>query len=276
MKTRLLTGVPAALALAALIFFGDLKLLRGIIIIMSMAAYWEFETLLLGKSSHIKRALLALVVGATVFLLAGNINRSFWALFAGLAFVLLSVFGGPVQEGDFEKALTELTRRLLGFIYIVFLFGFLFPIVSWPQVGRSYLLLLFLTVFIGDTAAYFIGSRWGKKKLASKVSPGKTQEGALAALLSAVVVSILWVRFLFSDYVSSQFYWKVVLFSPFLSVFAQAGDLFESILKRSQSQKDSGTFMPGHGGILDRIDGLVFSAPLFYWFIFYVLEGDLF
>lgn len=276
MKTRLLTGVPAALALAALVFWGDLKLLRGIILIMSMASYWEFETLLLGKSSHFKKGLMSIVVGATVYLLAGNVTRSFWALFAGLALVFLSIFGGPVRSGDFDRALTELSRRLLGFVYIIFLFGFFYPIVSWPEVGRSYLLFLFLVVFIGDTTAYFIGSRWGKKKLASKMSPGKTQEGALAALISSVVVSILWVRFLFPDYVSSQFYWKVVLFAPLVSVAAQAGDLFESILKRSQAQKDSGTFMPGHGGILDRIDGLAFSAPLFYWFIYYVLEGDLF
>jgi len=275
MKTRLLTGIPAAIALTALIFWGELGLLRGIIVVMAVAAYWEFETLLLPRSATVLKALMAFVVGAIIFLLAGNTHRSFWGLIYGLGFVMLTVFLGSARRAEFEKALSELSRRLLGFVYLVFLFGFLFPIVSWPSVGRYYLLLLFLIVFVGDTAAYLVGSRWGKRKLASQMSPGKTQEGALAALVSSVLVSIFWVRFLFPDYVSTDFYWRIVLGAPFFSVFAQLGDLFESILKRSQAQKDSGTFMPGHGGILDRIDGLAFSAPLFYWFIYYILEGDL-
>jgi phosphatidate cytidylyltransferase len=138
--------------------------------------------------------------------------------------------------------------------------------------GREYLFLLFLIVFVGDSAAYFAGKFFGKRKLAPHLSPKKTVEGAFGSVCGATLISILWLRTVYPDPWDSTFGIRLMVFAPLLNVFAQVGDLFESLLKRSQEVKDSGAFLPGHGGILDRLDGIAFSAPLFYFFVTYILE----
>jgi len=129
-----------------------------------------------------------------------------------------------------------------------------------------------LVVFVGDTAAYFGGMTWGKRKLASEISPKKTIEGSFSALLASVVVTLLWTRFVYPEAMFPDNYWRIILAAPVLSLLAQLGDLFESVLKRSQMQKDSGSFLPGHGGILDRVDGLAFATPVFYFCLYYLWE----
>ncbi|MFM8313069.1 MAG: phosphatidate cytidylyltransferase, partial [Deltaproteobacteria bacterium] len=152
------------------------------------------------------------------------------------------------------------------------LFGFVVPFLEIPGHGKDYLLLLFLIVFIGDSAAYFVGMKWGRRPLASKVSPKKTIEGAVAAVVASVAVTGVWMGWIYEGVVDQSFVLRLILVTPVISVLAQLGDLFESVLKRSQGQKDSGVFLPGHGGILDRVDGLAFSTPVFYFYVTRVLE----
>lgn len=272
MKTRILTGVPAALALLALIFWGPSGLLRAVTIVFSALAYWEFDALMIQRKSLFRKSFVAILLGIQVFLLGYDqvLALHFWILSTVL--ILIGGVLGRARSGEFQDAIHETSIQWLGYGYVTLLFGFLFSIVSWPEIGRLYLLLLFLLVFLGDTAAYFVGMQWGKRKLASEISPKKTLEGALGAIVASVVATLCWCVFLFPKGLSSPDAWKLIAFSPFLSLLAQLGDLFESVLKRSQSQKDSGTFLPGHGGILDRIDGLVFSSPIFYLFIYFILE----
>jgi phosphatidate cytidylyltransferase len=144
------------------------------------------------------------------------------------------------------------------------------PIVQAEQ-GRGFLLLLFLTVFFGDTAAFFVGSRFGRHKLASKLSPKKTLEGSVGAILGAVGAACVFL-FVVLKHPSQAMVVRVLIFAPAASLLAQAGDLFESLFKRSQALKDSGNFLPGHGGILDRIDGLALVSPIYYVYLKFVLE----
>ena len=272
MKTRLLTGIPAALALLALIVWGPSGLLQTVTLVMGSLAYWEYDTLMIQRKSWMRKILLALSIALEIYLLGSDPILALHAFWIVGVLIFITAVMGQARIGNFETALKELALEWLGFSYIVFLFGFLFPIVGWPEVGRAYLLLLFSIVFVGDTTAYFGGMRWGHRKLAPQISPKKTWEGAWAAIISSVIVAILWARWIYPNEVQPGFYWKVVLIAPVLSMLAQLGDLFESVLKRSQMQKDSGAFLPGHGGILDRIDGLVFSAPIFYLFMYYFWE----
>jgi len=126
------------------------------------------------------------------------------------------------------------------------------------QFGPGYVLFLLALVWLADSAAYFAGRRWGRHKLAPSISPGKTREGALGALLLALVFSLLGAWLLgFQP-------WPVfVLVSMGASVFSIIGDLFESMAKRQHGIKDSGSILPGHGGVLDRIDSLTAAAPMF-------------
>jgi phosphatidate cytidylyltransferase len=135
--------------------------------------------------------------------------------------------------------------------------------------GNSGLLLLFAVVWLGDTAAYFGGKSLGRRKLYARVSPKKTLEGSffglLGSVLGAFLVDAVWGTPL-------SWYWLVVA-GVAGGVAEQAGDLCESLLKRSAGIKDSGSILPGHGGMLDRIDGLLFGAPVIYGIYLVALGG---
>ncbi|UCC67646.1 MAG: phosphatidate cytidylyltransferase [Armatimonadota bacterium] len=167
---------------------------------------------------------------------------------------------------------------LLGLLYVAFLFGHVnllraFPgdDVSLPGLGpgipfgAGLVALVVIACWATDTAAYFVGKAIGRHKLSPKISPGKTVEGAAAGLVAAVLTAASMGRWLGLPLVQG------VLLGAILGVAGQLGDLFESSLKRRAGVKDSGALLPGHGGVLDRLDSLLFSAPAAYYYLCYVL-----
>lgn len=128
-----------------------------------------------------------------------------------------------------------------------------------------------LLTWSSDTFAYFVGRRWGRRKLIPRVSPGKTVEGASGALVGTVLVSVAYASLLagFGTYRITT--GEAILFGVLMSAAAQLGDLAESLLKRDAGVKDSGTLLPGHGGALDRFDSLLFTLPVAYAFFRYVV-----
>ena len=157
--------------------------------------------------------------------------------------------------------------------------------------GALFLLYVLLLVWTGDTAAYYVGRAIGKHKLAPRISPGKTWEGTIASAIAAVLVALLLFRYLYPISLALQHIHllspmgslypsaapsrvpilSVIAFAVSVNVAAQLGDLVESVLKRGGGVKDSGTLLPGHGGILDRIDALLFAAPVGCFFCLEVL-----
>lgn len=209
-------------------------------------------------------------------------------ILAPLLFLLLGLAHDPLSQ-----ALPSAAMSYLVLPYVAFTLGML--VIFQPLAnGPLYVLLLMLLVWCGDIAAYYVGRAWGKHKLAPRISPGKTWEGAIASVLGAVVVALLLFRFInpiantlravhLLSAPSSVFYtsipntrtafsiapgWLVALFAVCVNVAAQFGDLVESALKRGAGVKDSGTLLPGHGGVLDRIDALLFALPV--GLIFYI------
>jgi len=129
--------------------------------------------------------------------------------------------------------------------------------------GRHALLFLLLVIWTCDSAAFYAGSRLGKRKLAPKISPNKTVEGFAAGLLSSIPVAVIF-------YLLAPGDWGLgflIMSAAGIALLGQAGDLVESALKRSAGVKDSGSLIPGHGGVLDRIDSLLFTLPLFYYLV---------
>jgi phosphatidate cytidylyltransferase len=118
-------------------------------------------------------------------------------------------------------------------------------------------LLVLLLVWIADTAAYFVGRAWGKRKLAPGISPGKTWEGALGGAVGALVYAII-----LGTFIEGLLWVPYLLAAALLAVLSIVGDLFESAAKRQAAVKDSGTLLPGHGGILDRIDSATAALPV--------------
>lgn len=194
--------------------------------------------------------LFGLALSAAVFLNDEfDVSAWFGILFATVFCVYL--FGA----GELTERLQCLLFTLLGGIYAGFLFPQLVLLFRHSQ-GRAWVFWVFLVVMIGDTAAYFVGRRFGVRKLAPNISPGKTVAGAWGYLGGAVVAGLAGAALLFE-----QLGWfEVALLSLALGVLGQLGDLFESWIKRVFAVKDSGRLLPGHGGLLDRLDSLIFPA----------------
>lgn len=162
---------------------------------------------------------------------------------------------------DLNKVVGHLALLLFGLLYIPLLLGHMPLLRALPQ-GREWIFLILFIVMFCDTFAYFVGSAVGCKKLYAAISPNKSIEGACGGLVGSVLGSLLF-KFLFFSQLGVT---DAVLLGLGLGVIGQIGDLFESLLKRSSDVKDSGTMIPGHGGILDRLDSLLFAFPPAYYF----------
>lgn len=272
MKTRILAGVTAAILLLLLVCFGSFAMIAAVIVFFAGVAYVEFDRLFFVNPSMARQARGVLLVILTILVAGYRLNSLWMAVFFTFVIECVVHVFWLARIGDAEAAVDHMSRTFLGYVYVVSLFGFLLPIVRLGEDGRNYLLLLFFVVFLGDTAAYFVGRVFGKHLLAPLVSPKKTIEGAVGAIVASILISAVWLFFLSKHEKTPVFIAQVLLFAPIGSVLAQLGDLFESLLKRSQAKKDSGSFLPGHGGILDRIDGWALAAPVFYFFLVAVLD----
>jgi phosphatidate cytidylyltransferase len=169
------------------------------------------------------------------------------------------------RRDSIRDRVTGMMANLLGIFYLGFC---LFPAFAvrytfGARVGLEWTLTLLAVTWMGDTAAFLAGKGFGRTRLAPMLSPNKTNEGAVAGLLIGLLVALLLRRFLFADLPLRH----VVLASLLIGIFGQLGDLAESMLKRAAGVKESSNLIPGHGGMLDRIDSLLFAFPILYLYL---------
>jgi phosphatidate cytidylyltransferase len=192
-----------------------------------------------------------------------------------------------LRKGDFSQTVTNIGATLFGVIYLGWLLShaILLRNIGQNENIRAYSennqglgdLGFFLVVFavactfLNDTGAYYTGTLIGKHKLAPKISPGKTIEGTVGGIVVCVIAGLI-VNFLFGYPLSSD--WTIA-FALLVGITAVLGDLVESSIKRGAGMKDSGDIVPGHGGVLDRFDSLIFVFPVSYYFIlvYYSVAG---
>jgi phosphatidate cytidylyltransferase len=242
-----LVAIPIVLALT--LFAPDWAFALAVGFVAALAAEEFME---LGAACRIGRpgkwfAFPVLMVAASFL---GGAN---WVL-TTLGFSLLLLLTLTVFSGTLENALGRSAIGLGAVLYCGFTLGFL------VLLPRELILLLFAIIWVGDSAAYYGGRAFGRHPLAPRVSPKKTVEGAIAGLAGSMLVGgFAGVFFLGEPWLS------VTLISGATAVLGQIGDLAESAMKRSAGVKDSSSILPGHGGILDRLDSLFFAAPVFYW-----------
>jgi phosphatidate cytidylyltransferase len=153
---------------------------------------------------------------------------------------------------------------VLGVFYVALLGGHLVAVrTGFPQTLSAHLLSFFFLVIMGsDTGAYYTGRAFGKHKLAPSISPGKTWEGAIGGMLVSLLMSVLAHYWFFSEL---PLKWALPL-AALMNALGVLGDLTESALKRGAGAKDAAQILPGHGGLLDRLDSLLFNAPVIYYF----------
>ncbi len=160
--------------------------------------------------------------------------------------------------------------------HFVALRGGYYPLSITETDGRNWVFLALFTTFASDTAAFFAGRALGKHHLAPRISPGKTWEGAIAGVFGAIILSLFFtLPKLFTIpnplYLQDFSYWQAILLGSLVSVFGQLGDLVESLLKRNMGVKESGKLVPGHGGVLDRLDSVVFAGIVVYYYVIWAI-----
>jgi len=209
------------------------------------------------------------MIAAAAVLAAFYFRRHEWivAILAALVVVemLIALFM-RAKDDDFSEMLPGVAIRLFGVLYVATLGGYIIAIrvidSSIPNLAAKLLTLFFIIVFAGDTGAYYTGRTMGRNKLAPKVSPGKTVEGAIGGLAGNVIAALI-AHFTF--FPELQIVHAVPL-ALVMGVLGITGDLCESMLKRGAKAKDAGKLIPGHGGLLDRLDSMLFNAPVLYYF----------
>ncbi|MCL2140174.1 MAG: phosphatidate cytidylyltransferase [Dehalococcoidia bacterium] len=229
-------------------------------------------------------AICALLGAWEFYRIIGASGKGHPALFLGLGLILVFTFS-PLFNWHDENGLLFSIAFILPMIWVLLrrnnddaFAGWAFTVagilyIGWPasryatlvrlEHGHEWVILALFCAFATDTMAYFVGSLLGQHKMARSISPSKTWEGALGGLLGAIVVGILtaWALHLPISF------WGAAFLSAITSIFAQTGDLAESLFKRNMGVKDSGHALPGHGGLLDRIDGIILAGIVVYYYV---------
>jgi phosphatidate cytidylyltransferase len=256
LKQRVITGaLLVAAVLLVLVYAGD-KLFALLTAAMMLIAAWEWSKLS-GFDHRAWRvgfvvclAIILLVIWFVPVMLVELLACLWWLL------ALYWVLKYPKKTAQWSS---RPVRAIMG-VLVLAPSWLAINVIHSSQQGALVLLFLLILVWSADTGAYFVGKWRGRRKLMPNVSPGKTWEGFLGGLfVSMLVATVVSVDLKFSD----ESWFVLMLAVILLNVYAVVGDLFESLLKRYCQVKDSGTILPGHGGILDRIDSLTAAAPLF-------------
>lgn len=188
--------------------------------------------------------------------------RSWHYLLVALTFFLLAAaIYFLFRFEEIRQVSAEIGMFAFGFFYVPFLLGYLVMLRGGPH-GIQWLFLMMFIVMSGDSAAYYLGCRFGRRKLYPAVSPNKSIEGAIGGLSGSLAGALIF-RAVFFPEIGVM---HCIAAAVAVGIIGQLGDLFESLLKRSFGVKDSGTIIPGHGGVLDRLDSVLFAAPVIWLF----------
>ena len=272
LKQRLLTAaVLSALLIAAIFYFSTLWFAVVLAVFLATGA-WEWARLMKSQQSATTPVLPGALVAMLIPLWFFQHETGVLLVILGLSAVGWCVVLASLPKSDTLRpihAYGHATRFLIGAFLLAPPWLALIHLHITPQYGPWHVLFLFGLVGVADSAAYFTGRALGKHKLAPHISPGKTWEGVYGAFVATVI---------FAAVCGSLFEMRGMLLVAFVTLclvtvmFSIVGDLFESLIKRQAGAKDSGTVLPGHGGVLDRIDSLTAAAPIFTLGL-WLLEG---
>ncbi len=236
----------------------------GVIMVAVVVGVWELSARL-AERKRIRVPLPPLVVGGVATVLAGYLDGP-EGVWVAMAFTALAVLVWRMARPP-ENYLRDITAGVFAAFYVPFLATFVALMLAADDGHWRVLTFLVLTV-VSDTGAYAVGWRLGRRKLAPRISPGKTREGLAGAVLFAMVAGALCMQFL----IDGGTWWEGLVLGLGVAVSATLGDLGESMIKRDLGIKDMGTLLPGHGGVMDRLDSLLPTAPV-VWLLLLAFVG---
>jgi phosphatidate cytidylyltransferase len=263
LKWRFISAVIGIIFFIIFIFWGSLPF-YFLILIITLFEISEYNNIVFQGS---RKNLFFLGFFSLIILSYTYLNSNGYIRFSVANLFLLifiSLFIYYISFNNYKGILQNMCFNLFGLIYIVGGMSFFILLRDFdlkPFDNTKALWLVLLTTWATDTGAYFVGRFIGKNKLAKNISPNKTIEGVFGGIFSSIIVAFL----LSSFYGLFSFYW--VIYGILIGVIAIVGDLFESSIKRDMGVKDFGYIIPGHGGMLDRFDSLLFTVPFTYHFI---------
>ena len=272
---RILTAIVLILAVFALIFFGQLWMITlAAAIVAELATYEYLRLAAVGAQSHGAKLSIPLwwmALGTALAFVVTLPNFPVEAQLPVLSALTLALFAWNGFRSPLIQVLPDTAQGIFGLIWIAYPLT-LIPLLWKEEDGPALVVFLMVCVWAGDVAALYIGRAFGKHKLAPRLSPGKTWEGSIASIIGSMLAAalVIWIGNLLTARGNlilhiTEPIWQTLILAAILNIAAQLGDLLESAIKRGAGVKDSGTMLPGHGGILDRIDALLLAAPVL-WF----------
>ncbi|MFZ5800195.1 MAG: phosphatidate cytidylyltransferase [Candidatus Omnitrophota bacterium] len=247
------------------------KWLFGAAVILFIAGgLYEFFTLIEKKGIPIYKyfgILTGVVIPASI-LFKFELTRNWELLF--IVVLMTVIFLLQFTRRENAQAIVGISTTLFGVLYVSWFFSFLIKVRLLPY-GLSLLAFILLVTKAGDIGAYLVGTRWGQHLLIARISPGKSIEGAVGGLVFSILAAMASKIYL--PDLSCFSYFNLILTGAFFGILAQLGDLSESLIKRDCQVKDSGNLLPGLGGMLDMIDSILFTAPVFYFYMSTVLHS---
>jgi phosphatidate cytidylyltransferase len=261
---RWLTGIVLAIALLLVIFLGPLELLAAVITLCIIGGVWEYNDIVFGHGflkEKIESLIFAVLIPWVVFF--GN-AQLLVALFTFAIMLVFIIFLWKVDETSFD--VSTVAKVIFGMVYIPLLASH-FILLRKLDSGIYWILLVLVIGIIGDTVALYVGKSLGKRKLLPLVSPGKTVEGTIGLILGGTIAACIFGYFLIPRISIVHF----LILGLVGSIIGQLGDLCESAIKRNYGRKDASSLLPGHGGLMDRMDSLIFLAPFVYYYRIFVI-----
>ena len=269
---RWITSIIGVPILVALIFMGPPLLFAAFIAAVALVAMWEYFYIVFGGETrriYTPIPVWGALAGALIIIAAFEKRYDFMILM-----LLINTMGAAVLSiAGFRKdaqVLDVVAKEIQAVVYIPLALSTLVLLRAAPA-GHVWIFFLLFIIFSGDVGAFYVGTYFGRHKLSPAISPGKTIEGAAGGLVTNLVVGLAF-KAIFLPHLPAL---ETAVFILLTGMAGQIGDLYESEMKRVAGIKDSGTILPGHGGILDRIDALLFGAPLAYLFYVYCLQSSL-
>jgi len=266
LKKRVITalwGIP--LLIAAVWFSEPLPWFTVLAAIAGVAAAIEFYRMV--DASRVPPLTVFGLVWVLLFIISPHFGYDFLVPLLLTSALVLSLIW-LVLRRQREAAFIGWAWTMAGILYIGWLLSYLVALRGLDD-GRNWLLLALFATVGSDTAAFFVGRALGRHRLAPQISPGKTWEGFIGGILGAIVICLLFI--LIPALRLPIGYGGAIILGLLVSIMGQLGDLVESLLKRNMGVKDSGRLMPGHGGILDRMDSVVFAGIVVYYYVIWVV-----
>lgn len=260
-RTRLASGIVLMAVTITLMVYGGYPLFWVITAISLIGLYELYRALKMEKTVPALAGYVSSIVTDLLLLKNEYEYLVMWIIFTLMVFMACYVISYPKFNSE------QITMLFFGIIYVTVMLSFVFK-VRFVQDGHLLVWFIYIGAWGSDTCAYCVGKLIGKHKMPSKLSPNKTIEGCLGGIAGAALIGFIFAAVFYDN---KDIWWQLPLIGAVSSVISQVGDLAASAIKRNHDIKDYGNLIPGHGGILDRFDSIIFTAPVVYYLVEFII-----